>query len=121
MPSGKRPILQLGPKNRYSSPARFMRPVPLLCVMKIRASKKGNDVAFVRIYEPDEKVHFVEPTLWTMRSETFRSESTLDLIVLTAHGKKQQWLDELRIGRSWESVTAGYGDHHQAMKGDNIE
>ncbi len=108
-PISRRPAVQMQGVGRFSSPARFMRPVPLLWIVRIKGRAKGQDEVSARIYEADESISPVEPSLWTVESGGFWSDAKLDLVILTAKGHSAQWFDELRIGTTWESVLAGYG------------
>lgn len=109
-PSKRRPILQIGTMDRYSSPARFMRQIPLLWVVKISSGADKNDRVDVRVYESDETISPIEPTLWTFGSEEFAGAAALDLVLVTANGPMTQWFDELRIGRTWHSVVSPYSN-----------
>ena len=63
------------------------------------------DEVFLKIYRPDETVGPLEPAGWTQATGPFVSDARLDLLLVTGTGQGRQWLDELRLGRTWESVT----------------
>ncbi len=110
-PRARRPHAHLGTfREAVPSAARFVRDVPLLWVVKITARAEGPDELAVRIYEPDETIHLLEPSLWTIELEGADSDAKLDVLVLTANGGLAQWFDELRVGTSWEAVTSHVRD-----------
>lgn len=106
-PRMRRPYAHVGSfREAVPSAARFVRDVPLLWVVKITAHAKGPDELALRIYEPDETIHLLEPSLWAIAVEGVASDAKLDVLVVTANGGLPQWFDELRLGTTWESVTS---------------
>jgi predicted RecA/RadA family phage recombinase len=104
MPPQRRPAIYRNRDNFNSSVAFETGPV-LFWVCKIAARRDGPDEVFLKIFRPGETVGALEPATWTNQTAPFRSDARLDLLVVTGTGAGRQWFDELRIGRTWQSVT----------------
>ncbi|HZZ77421.1 MAG TPA: hypothetical protein VFE62_02820 [Gemmataceae bacterium] len=77
-----------------------------LLVAKIAAGSAKPEQVFVRVYGPDESVEPEETGTWSLQSSPFRSDLTFEWIELNINGKSRQIIDEIRVGATWESVTA---------------
>ncbi len=78
---------------------------PYFFVGKIVASKNSPDQIFLRAFSENETIPDQEPLVWTCASDPYHDSSTYECIRLYA-GKSGTYLfDELRIGRSWESIV----------------
>ncbi|MCO8122393.1 FecR family protein [Stieleria sp. TO1_6] len=102
--SSGRPLIGLGNNDSFASAARFVRNGPLLWVTKIQTRDQQSDKVWARVYEADEPIHLIEPTVWTCMTEDFWSDAILDLAIITGSGPQEQFFDELRVGTSWPSV-----------------
>jgi hypothetical protein len=86
-------------------------PVPLrfgetyLMVAKIVASKDGPDQVFMRVYGPDDAVEREEQG-WTVTGPQFYSDLSFDWMEIHINSKTLLSLDEIRLGTSWQAVTA---------------
>jgi FecR-like protein len=104
MPPLRRPSLYRNRENFNSSVPFETGPVQLW-VCKIAAQRHGPDQVFHRIFRVDETVASLEPAVWTNQTTPFESDMKLDLVLVTGTGRGRQEFDELRIGRTWASVT----------------
>jgi hypothetical protein len=104
MPPQRRPAIYRNRDNFNSSVAFDSGPI-LLWVCKIAARRDGPDEVFLKIFRPGEPVGTREPGTWTNQTSPFSSDARLDLLVVTGTGQSPQSFDELRIGRTWSSVT----------------
>ena len=104
MPPQRRPALYRN-RDNFNSSVAFETGPAQFWVGKIAARRDGPDEVFLKIFRPGETVGAREPAAWTHQTTPFRSDVRLDLLVVTGTGTGRQWFDELRIGRTWESVT----------------
>ena len=104
MPPQRRPAIYRN-RDNFNSSVAFESGSVLFWVCKIAARRDGPDEVFLKIFRPGETVGALEPATWTNQTAPFRSDAKLDLLVLTGTGAGRQWFDELRIGRTWASVT----------------
>jgi hypothetical protein len=104
MPPQRRPAIYRNRDNFNSSVAFETGPVQFW-VGKIASRRAGPDEVFLKIFRPGETVGANEPSSWTNQTTPFESDVRLDLVVVTGTGQGRQWFDELRIGKTWESVT----------------
>jgi hypothetical protein len=104
MPPTRRPAIYRN-RDNFNSSVSFEPGPPLFWVCKIASRRLGPDEVFLKIYRPDEAVGPLEPAAWTQATGPFFSDARLDLVLVTGTGQGRQWFDELRIGRTWESVT----------------
>jgi urease beta subunit len=74
-------------------------------VGKIAARQDGEDEIAFKVYDAAESADAAEPTQWTIVSRGVRSDTKLDLVVLTATGGGNRWFDEIRISRTWRSAV----------------
>lgn len=73
-------------------------------VAKISVTEQGM-APMVRIYRPDESVDEIEPSVWTVAGSLGRALPNAQALGISA-GKDAVWqIDELKVGRSWHSVT----------------
>lgn len=80
--------------------------VTYLLVAKIVAGGTNPDQVFLRVYGPDEPVERDEPGSWSIVGPSFESDLVFDWLQLHVNSKRRQTLDEVRLGTTWESVTA---------------
>ncbi len=91
-------------------------PLPLsydetyLLVAKVAASSINPDQVFIRIYAPQEPVDREEPGDWTMVGPQFFSNLVFDWLELHVNSCSRKALDEIRVGRTWSSVAAPWGN-----------
>lgn len=104
MPPLRRPSLYRNREN-FNSSVPFETGPLQLWVCKITARRDGPDQVFHKIFRADEPVGSLEPSAWTNQATPFESDMKLDLLLVTGTGRGRQEVDELRIGRTWESVT----------------
>lgn len=87
-------------------------PLPLtydktyLLVAKIVASTANPDQVFMRVYESDEAIEREEPGSWTVSGPPFQSDLVFEWLEFHVNSKTRQMMDEIRLGNTWESVTA---------------
>ena len=84
--------------------------VVYLFVCKILARQNKDDLVQVRIYGDHETVDFVEPSTWNVTTRPVRSDSVLDTFRVSTKNTVPLQFDELRIGKTWASVTSPYSD-----------
>jgi hypothetical protein len=77
----------------------------LLVVGKVSTGRDRPDQVFMRAYWPEEPPSENEPTVWSIVSSALHTDTVFDQVSLEFHSRADIWLDELRIGRSWASVT----------------
>ena len=87
---------------------------PYLLVAKIVAGRDRPDQAFLTIYSMNGPVEADEPRDWTLSTSPVNCDGELDDFWFLFRGEGTQWVDELRIGRTWQSVTAPYRKHNIA-------
>ncbi|HEY2411263.1 MAG TPA: FecR domain-containing protein [Pirellulaceae bacterium] len=89
-------------------------PLPLsygetyLLVTKVAASGAYPDQAFLRIYGPQEPVDGQEPATWTAVGAPVQSDLVFDWLEIHINSHTRQAIDEIRIGTTWEAVTAAW-------------
>jgi hypothetical protein len=87
-------------------------PLPLspertyLLVAKVVAGKERPDQVLLRVYGPEEPVDPEEPKYWSVVTRSFHSDEVFDRAAVLLRARLPQSLDEIRIGKSWRSVTA---------------
>lgn len=79
-----------------------------LYVCKLVASRDGADQAFARIYRDDEPVDRIDPIAWNMATPPLASDEVLGDLRFCCRKSQSLLLDEVRVGRTWGSVTGGY-------------
>lgn len=80
-------------------------------VCKIASSNASPDTISLKVYKPGEVVSATEPTAWTVvhGSESLGNKLNALWLRRTVGGSLVE-VDELRLGKTWESVTrVGYG------------
>lgn len=82
---------------------------PYLLVGKIVAGQDRPDQAFLTVYRLDGPIHTEEPAGWTLGTAPVDGDMHLDEFWFLFRGEGTQCIDELRIGRTWQSVTAPWG------------
>ena len=76
------------------------------CVAKVFVSDRQTVETFLRVYQPSESVDHLEPTVWTSVGKASQSVFSLLRVRLTVGAEANYDVDELKIGTTWESVTA---------------
>jgi len=89
----------------FNSSVRFPVEQTMLWVAKITASARHEDEISLRIYRAGEAVEAFEPLEWNVVTRGIDSSAVLDLLVVTAIGTTRRWIDEIRIGATWDAVT----------------
>lgn len=102
-----RPQIGYGRGNMFNSSQAFPTDETLLLVWKISAKAKGEDEMFLKIYAVDDPVDVFEPAEWTVATRGVFSDAQFDLLVLRGGGHSRRWMDEIRIGTSWDQVVPG--------------
>jgi hypothetical protein len=98
-------------------------PLPLsygetyLLVAKVAASGAYPDQVFLRIYGPQEPVDALEPATWTAVGPPVQSDLVFDWLEIHINSHTRQAIDEIRIGTTWNAVTAGWADRMQTLGG----
>lgn len=89
-------------------------PLPLsygetyLMVAKVAASGDYPDQVFLRVYGPQEPVDRQEPATWSAVGVPVQSDLVFDWLEIHINSHTRQALDEIRIGTTWDSVTAAW-------------
>jgi hypothetical protein len=104
MPPQHRPAIY---RNRdiFNSSVSFGTGPLWLWVCKSASRRQGPDEVLLKIFRADEALGSLEPPAWTEATGRFQPDARLDLVLITGTGQGHQRVDELRIGRTWESVT----------------
>lgn len=92
----------------FDATARTLRKIPagtVFCVAKIMTRRKGEDRVLFRFYTGEDKLDLVEPAEWDVRLGDLDLSADLDLLVLTSNAVETRYVDEIRFGPSWRSVT----------------
>ena len=88
---------------------RGVRNIPsnetIFCVAKITTSAGKRDSVQFRFYRETEELDIFEPADWDIELRNANLSARLDLLLLTASGKSSTYVDEIRMGPSWRSVT----------------
>lgn len=88
---------------------RALREVPedetVFCVAKIVHSKKSTDRISFRFYRESDDLDVLEPADWDIEIEDANLDARLDLLLVTSVGNQARFIDEIRMGPSWRSVT----------------
>jgi hypothetical protein len=79
-----------------------------LLVAKVVAGRDNPDQAFVRVYDPRERIDSIEPQSWSLVLAAVDCDFVLDTVEIEINGNRRQVLDELRLGTTWSSVAAPY-------------
>lgn len=89
--------------------SRGTRTVPVgetvFCIGKITSSATEPDVIHFRCYHSSDSLHLMEPAEWDVESHSIDSSSKLDLLEIVSNNKSSVYIDEIRIGPTWRSVT----------------
>lgn len=74
------------------------------CVLELAVSKEGT-LPSLRVYQPDEQIDDVKPTLWTVSGKSgsiVYPPASIRIIT----GENATWqVDELKVGTTWQAVT----------------
>ncbi len=88
---------------------RAIREIPggqtIFCVAKIETRITATDRVSFRFYTREEPLDIVEPAEWDITVTNLRQDALYDLLVLTSNSQKVRFVDEIRMGPSWRSVT----------------
>ena len=79
------------------------------CVAKALVSGHQRVDTFFRVYQPGERIDLSEPTVWTTAGRAGNAVPSLVRVRLMVGGKAVYDVDELKIGSTWQSVTASTG------------
>ncbi|MEM1441919.1 MAG: hypothetical protein AAGF67_06225 [Verrucomicrobiota bacterium] len=86
-----------------------MRTIPkgetVFCIAKIETRKTYKDRISFRFYSRDEILDIVEPSEWDVVLTEVRQDAEFDLLVLTSNSQQTRFVDEIRVGPTWRSVT----------------
>jgi hypothetical protein len=77
-----------------------------LCVAKITVSENSGVRPCLRVYRKGDPVDPHEPTAWTTSANAEHSATALSRVRLAVGADAVYYVDELKIGRTWHSVTA---------------
>ncbi len=78
----------------------------LLLVGKIMSNADGVSDLYFRVFGETEPIGLYEPTIWHVSGHNLKYRAKLDLVLLTATGRGQRLIHDLKIGRTWRSVVA---------------
>lgn len=98
------PLLQNHVEPKEIAPPLITKQ-PYFFVGKIVASKNSPDQIFLRAFSPTEKIPNEEPLVWTCESDPFRDSTVYDHARLHVGRSGKFLFDELRIGKTWQSVV----------------
>jgi len=102
----RRPSLQVRNSDSYIGTTTVAGGATTLWVAKILGGRRLPNEAFLLVLAPDQALPLYEPAAWTVASGPFQAQARLDLAVLTGSGPLAHTIDELRIGPTWDAVTA---------------
>ena len=105
LPASGHPTLQLYGRDTYVAPLDVASDTNTLWVLKIVSGRARPDEAFLKVFKPGEALPRFEPAPWSVATDRFPSAGILDLVVLTGSGPGKHVFDELRVGRTWDSVV----------------
>lgn len=105
LPASGHPTLQLHSRDTYASPIEIGPEMTTLWVLKIVARRAEPDEAFLKVFKPGEELSAFEPAPWSVVTDRFNFSGVVDLVVLTGSGPGKYLFDELRVGRTWDSVV----------------
>lgn len=100
---------QLRTQSGPGSVQRSIRKIPtgetVFVVGKFTHSKRDYDEITFRFYRNSDSLDFTEPAVWDVVHSRVAIDAKLDLMLITSQGKATRFVDELRIGPTWRSVT----------------
>lgn len=97
------PFVKSGSQISQSAPA-VVPGITYLVVLQVRRTTKGIDTR-VRFFHADETIPAVTPSVWTVSGQTIKGEFQTRTLRIGA-GRDATWfLDELKIGKSWQAVV----------------
>ena len=99
------PFIKSGGSIRQAAPP-IEDSVTYFCVMKILASADGSVQTSYRVFRPGESIDDGEPSVWTCSDSTSQVDSSLSHVRLSVGAEGTYRIDELKIGRTWQSVTS---------------
>ncbi len=80
--------------------------VTYFCVLKILVSAEGSVHTSYRVFRPGESMDDGEPTVWTCTGNTDQVDSRVSHLRFSVGAEAVYRIDELKIGRTWQSVTS---------------
>jgi len=101
----RQPRVQASPGSAIRSIREIPQGETVFCVAKITRAKTGPDEIRFRFYRTSDTLHFVEPATWDVVVTDRDLSASLDLVLITAQGLTTRYVDELRFGPTWRSVT----------------
>ena len=88
---------------------RGFRQIPsnetVFCVAKITASERNRDEVLFRFYRESDHLDIFEPADWDIEMREADLSARLNLLLISSQGQSTTYVDELRIGPTWRSVT----------------
>jgi hypothetical protein len=72
---------------------------------KVIARSSGEDSVFFRVFDDPESVPVMEPVDWDVKSESFFSDHSFEILLVSNTGPRSRSVDEIRIGKSWLSIV----------------
>lgn len=97
------PFVRVGPLITETA-ARIQDREICFCIVKITLSEQTVH-ANMRVYRDGEELETIEPTVWTVTGTAPATVNQADAIRLTVGSQADWQVDELRLGKSWVSVT----------------
>jgi len=101
----RRPHVQTGDGNLRRSLRQVPEDETVFCVAKIVHASKRPDQVFFRFYRESDKLDIFEPAAWDIEIHDVDLDAELDLLLLTSNSPLVRYVDEIRIGPTWRSVT----------------
>lgn len=77
----------------------------ILCIAKIVGSAGGFVSVQFRCYNSSDSMHNVEPAVWDIEDHSVYHGAKLDILEMSSKSGSTVWIDEIRIGPTWRSVT----------------
>ena len=89
--------------------SRGTRAIPagetIFCVGRIVTSADSPDSIQFRCYNSADPMEFMEPAVWDVEGHSIDLDSELDILEIASKSGLTIWIDEIRIGPTWRSVT----------------
>ena len=80
--------------------------VTYFCVAKVLVSAERNVQTSYRVFRPGESIDAAEPSVWTCTGSSDQIDSSVSQLRLSVGADGMYRIDELKIGRNWQSVTS---------------
>ncbi|MEI6236383.1 MAG: FecR domain-containing protein [Planctomycetota bacterium] len=105
-PESLHPTVLLSGRDTFAAPIIVEPDNTTFWVLKIVARRNHQDEAYLKVFNAGEAISAFEPTPWSVVTDRFPAEGILNLVVVTGSGPVPHVFDELRIGRTWDSVVS---------------